>query len=143
MADDDHQRVRGRKSRCADGSDLAPGEPVAQLARRHGREEVREGWRGVELARSGQVRNPRRDRCAWSGGGNVHAVDRLVAELVDAEQPPQPVGGRAARQRRRRLRRGVEPRATVGLGAQSVDTGQGEQQQTDAEGNRGRGDDHA
>ena len=67
VADDDDQRVRGRKRRCADGPDLAPRKPVTKLVRRLGRDERREGRRGVVLTRSGQVRNPRRDRSVRSG----------------------------------------------------------------------------
>ena len=96
VADDDDERVRGRKSRCADGADLVPREPVASSFAGTDAERG-ECRRGVELPRSGQVRDARRDRCARSGGGDVDPVDRLAAELVDAGQPPQPVGRRGAR----------------------------------------------
>ena len=99
VADDDDQRVRGRKRRCADGPNLASRKPVTKLVRRLGRDERREGRRGVVLIRSREARNPRRDRSVRSGGGNVDAINCLAAELIDARQPPQPVGGRRARRR--------------------------------------------
>ena len=91
VADDDDQRVRGRQRRCADGPDLAPRIPVTKLVRRFGPKERRQGRRGVVLTRSRQMRNPRRDRSVRSGRGDVDSIDRLVAELVGAREPPQPV----------------------------------------------------
>ena len=94
VPDDDDQRVRGRQRRRADGPDLATRIPVAQLIRRLGPEQGREGGRGEVLTRSWQVRKPGRDRSARPGRGHVDPVDRLVAELVEAGQPPQPAGCR-------------------------------------------------
>ena len=95
VADDDDQRVRGRQCRCADGPDLVPRIPVTKLVRRFGLQGAPySAGEAYVLTRSRQVRNPRRDRSVRPGGGHVDPVDRLVAELVGARQPPQPAGCR-------------------------------------------------
>ena len=82
MADNDDQRVRGGQCGRTDAPNLVPRIPVGELVGRFGPKQRREGGRGVVLARSRQVRNPRRDRGVRSGGGNVDPVDLLVVELV-------------------------------------------------------------
>ena len=135
VADDDDQRAGRREAGGADGSDLVPGKPLGQLVCRGRRQQVFERRRGVILAGSRQVREPRRDRRVWARGSDIDPVDRLVAELVDGEQPPQWVRGRGAR-RRRGCRRGVQPSAALGLALKPVDAGERHEEQADPERNR-------
>ena len=112
VTDDDDQRVGGREACSADGPDLASGEPVGELVRRCRRQQALERWRGVVLPRSWQVREPWRHRRGRPRGGDIDPVDGLVAELIDAEQPPQRVRRRGAR-RRGSFWRGVQPSAAL------------------------------
>ena len=97
VADDDDQRVGRREAGWPDGSGLVSGKPLGQLVCRGRRQQAFERRRGVILSGSRQMRESRRDRRGWPRGGDIDPVDCLVAELVDAEQPPQRIRRRGAR----------------------------------------------
>jgi hypothetical protein len=71
------------------------------------------------------------------GGGHVDPADELAVEPVGADQPPQRIGGGLRRAIRCRRVTGTEPRIAAVLGIHRVDASDGDQQEPDAQPDRG------
>ena len=137
VTDDDDQRVRRRQSRATDGAHQPTGVAITQLVGGLGAKQAHQLGRGEVLARTRQAGHSGRDGRARPGRRDVDLVDELTPERVGARFPPQAAGGRG---RRCRLHRRVQPGTPIALGVETIDAGQGGQQQADAEGDRSSGD---
>jgi hypothetical protein len=137
VADDDHERSRGRQRRRPDRAYPASREAVSQLGSRCGTHQPGEGRRGVELPWSRQVRDAGRDRSAWSDGGDIDPVDDQLAEVVRADEPPRrscglrPEPGRQPRATS--ARSSAQPCRAGILRVEGVDFSQGDQEHGNAQ----------
>src|SRR6266487_392229 len=121
----------------ADRADQLAREPRAELVGGHGLEQRGERGGGVVVARRRQLREARRHGRVRAESGDVKPVDRLPLVEVHAVVPQLAV-------RRKRAgdscALGAGPARLVGGGLEGVELGEHAEEQRDADGDRGRGD---
>ena len=136
---DNRQRSRRRQRRVADCADLLARVAVAELIGGRRMQQTGERGRGVILPGPRQTRDTRRYRRAGTGRGDIDSVDLRRTELVERDHPPQRIRLGLVDARANVVRGGEQPRAADVLGVKGVRTSQRDEEQRDAQRNRGGG----